>query len=229
MTIPGFFTPASTPAWTGALVNHLWQSTAVVLIAWLLTLLLRANSARVRYAIWMTASIKFLVPFALLTSLGARWARPNPAPHVGPSLYFVVEEISRPFHPAQIPDPGISVVTFPSHSIPLTSILFAAVWLCGFLAMLVMWIARWRRAAEMARRAEPVMSGREFDALRIVERHAGIEKPIPLVFSPSEVEPGVFGMTRPVLLWPLGLSEQLKDAQIEARSEERRVGKECRP
>jgi hypothetical protein len=32
-------------AWTAALVNHLWQSTVVVLIAWLLTLILRNNHA----------------------------------------------------------------------------------------------------------------------------------------------------------------------------------------
>ena len=37
MTIPGFFTLAWAPAWTGALINHLWQSTAIALIAWLLT------------------------------------------------------------------------------------------------------------------------------------------------------------------------------------------------
>ena len=33
---------------TAALVNHLWQSTVFVLIAWLLTLLLRNNQARAR-------------------------------------------------------------------------------------------------------------------------------------------------------------------------------------
>ena len=46
MTIAGFFTPAWCPAWTAALINHLWQSTAVVLVAWLLTLLLRTRDPR---------------------------------------------------------------------------------------------------------------------------------------------------------------------------------------
>lgn len=216
MTIAGFFTPAWCPAWTAALINHLWQSTAVVLVAWLLTLLLRANPARVRYAIWMIASVKFLVPFAFLSSLGAHWARPDPSPRVSPSLYLIVEEIGQPFRQARIPDPGATFVTLPSHSSQIASILFAAVWLCGFLAMLVMWIAHWRRAAGMALGAEPVTSGREFDALRLVERNVGMKKPILLVLSPSEVEPGVFGMMRPVLLWPLGLSERLDDTQIEA-------------
>jgi bla regulator protein BlaR1 len=216
MTIAGFSTLASCPAWAAALINHLWQSTAVVLVAWLLSLLLRANSARVRYAIWMTASIKFLLPFALLSSLGALWAKPNPSPQVGPSLYVIVEEIGQPFRQARIPDPGAALGALPSHSIQLTSILFAALWLCGFVVMLVVWIARWRRAAGMARNGEPMTSGREFDALRLVERSAGIKMPIHLVLSSSEVEPGVFGLMRPVLLWPLGLSERLDAAQIEA-------------
>jgi uncharacterized protein (TIGR03435 family) len=216
MTIPEFFTPPWCPPWTAALINHLWQSTAIVLVAWLLTLLLRANPARVRYAIWMTASIKFLVPFTFLSSLGAHWAIPNPSPQPGPSIYAIVEDFGQPFHKANAPGPLNAVASSPSHSIQLTSILFASVWLCGFFAMLVMWIARWRRAAEMARCAEPVTSGREVDALRLVEKNVGIKTPILLVRSPRETEPGVFGVTEPVLLWPLGLSERLNDAQIEA-------------
>jgi bla regulator protein BlaR1 len=94
--------------------------------------------------------------------------------------------------------------------------LFGAVWICGFLAMLVMWIMRWRRAARMVQRARAVAGGREFDALRLAERNAEITGPIPLLLSPSEVEPGIFGVMRPVLLWPAGLSERLDDGQIEA-------------
>src|SRR5438105_3349503 len=91
------FTPAWAPAWTAFLINHLWQSTAVVLIAWILTVLLRANPARIRYAIWMIASIKFLLPFALLTSLGALWSGPGRTSVVGASFYLMVEEINQPF------------------------------------------------------------------------------------------------------------------------------------
>jgi hypothetical protein len=39
--------------------------------AWLLSLLLRGYSARLRYAIWLTASVKFLLPFSLLIALEA--------------------------------------------------------------------------------------------------------------------------------------------------------------
>jgi hypothetical protein len=53
------------------LENHLWQSTLRVLVAWVLTLALRENRAAVRHWIWFAASVKFLVPFSLLVSVGA--------------------------------------------------------------------------------------------------------------------------------------------------------------
>ena len=57
-------------AWTAALVNHLWHSTVVVLMAWFLTLILRNNHAGARYWVWMIASVKFVIPFALLIAIG---------------------------------------------------------------------------------------------------------------------------------------------------------------
>jgi hypothetical protein len=54
-----------------ALFNHLWQSTLFCGGAWLITWLLRANGAALRHSIWLIASLKFLVPFSLLFSLGS--------------------------------------------------------------------------------------------------------------------------------------------------------------
>ena len=211
----GFFTPAGPRPGPPHLINHLWQSTAVVLVAWLLTLSLRPNPARVRYAIWMIASIKFLFPFALLTSLGAHWATLEP--HT-PSRPFALYDRRRD-QPAIPTRPRCRHECCGGHlptNLP-TSFLCCSPWFgfADFLAMLVIWIARWRRAAAMARSARAVADGREFDALRRAERNAEIRKPIPLVFSPSEVEPGIFGVMRPVLLWPIGLSERLDDARLQ--------------
>ena len=66
--------------WTAlapALGNHLWQSTLFASIAGLLTLALRKNHARVRYWLWLAASLKFLIPFSLLVGIGSHlaWSR----------------------------------------------------------------------------------------------------------------------------------------------------------
>ena len=58
-------------------IDHLWQSTLVASGLALLTLAFRRAHAQARYGIWLAASLKFLIPFAALTSLGAQleWRR----------------------------------------------------------------------------------------------------------------------------------------------------------
>ena len=55
----------------GELTNHLWQSTLFAVAAGLLTVAFRKNRAQVRYWLWFSASLKFLIPFSLLMSLGS--------------------------------------------------------------------------------------------------------------------------------------------------------------
>jgi hypothetical protein len=58
----------------GLIIDHLWQSTLVLVLCAAGAFLLRRQAARWRYWIWFAASMKFLVPFAALTALGAQLA-----------------------------------------------------------------------------------------------------------------------------------------------------------
>jgi len=203
-----------TSGWTVALLNHLWQSTAVALLAWLLTLALRNNSARVRYAIWLVASIKFMLPFQFLAYVGTRLA--SPVSSNGAQLFTIVEEFTRPVRQAPIASPQLLTSSSPIHSFSLGVALVAAIWLCGFVVLLLKWISGWKSASRMAASAEPMNPGREFNALLHTRSSAGIEQPIRLLLISSGMEPGIFGILRPVLLWPAGLSDRLDDAQVEA-------------
>lgn len=200
--------------WGSALFNHLWQSTAVAILAWLLTIALRNNSARVRYSVWLFASIKFLVPFKLLTSIGSRWAKP--AINTSPPFLVFVEEFSRPFQQTQLPAPSVSASTVSSHSSLSIWTLIAIVWLCGCIVLFARWASDWRRARALVSAAPPSAEGREFDALRRALRRANIRTQIALRLSHNEIEPGVFGILRPTLLWPAELSDRLDEAQIES-------------
>ena len=204
------------PGWTAPLFNHLWQSTVVLLIAWLLTVILRRNPARVRYAIWMLASIKFLVPFALLANLGSQWAQPFAGKSVGSALYTAVDEVGQPFQPSITPAPHAIASAHPDLVLPFVPIVLAGVWLCGFVVALALQFTRWRRVARIARYARSLDEGRELETLRRAEANAGLPRPITLGMSSRAIEPGVFGIFRPVLLWPAGISEHLDDAQIES-------------
>src|SRR5580658_3064472 len=78
------------------LANHLWQSTICAVVAWLLTRALRKNRAAVRYWLWLAASAKFLIPFALLVGAGSQlgW---RTAPAIVQTQLSIVDEIGRPF------------------------------------------------------------------------------------------------------------------------------------
>src|ERR1700692_2334104 len=111
------------------ILNHLWQSTLCVAVAWLLTLALRKNRAAVRYWIWLAASAKFLIPFSLLVSVGDHFAWRTITAGPQPQLSFVMDEISRPF---VVSAPASRLVGAAPATSELPEILLFGVWLCGF-------------------------------------------------------------------------------------------------
>jgi len=74
------------------LLNHLWQSTLFAGVAWLACrTMLRSNSPRVRFGVWLVASMKFLVPFSALVTIGHRLAvRPLLPPSRSQQVFDVV-------------------------------------------------------------------------------------------------------------------------------------------
>lgn len=190
--------------------NHLWQSTLFAVAAGLLTLALRSNHARARYWLWLAASLKFLVPFSLLTSFGSRMAWSRGFGATQGSLSFVIEQVSRPFA-QQASSQAASQNIFAS--LPA---IFTAAWICGSIAVLMVWFVRWRRVSADIRNAEPLKEGREVEVLRRLEQAGGIRRTIEIFLSRASLEPGILGIVKPVLVWPQGVSDRLEDAHLEA-------------
>jgi bla regulator protein blaR1 len=190
-----------------ALVNHLWQSTVFAAAAGLLTVVLRNNHARARYWIWLAASLKFLVPFKLLVRLGGHlsWHRSFAQAPVA----FAIGQFGQPFAPVR----HALALRIPASAVPnlssLIPILLITVWLGGCAVVLFAWWTRWRRIKSTVRAAVPLEEGRAVDALRRLGQ-------IQIVSSTSAIEPGIFGILRPVLLWPAHITERLTDAQLDA-------------
>src|SRR5437762_14032185 len=82
----------------GSLFNHLWQSTLFAIAAGLLTLGFRRNRAQVRYWLWFSASIKFLIPMAALMALGGfiHWIRPAKSAAM-PAVSITMAHVAEPF------------------------------------------------------------------------------------------------------------------------------------
>ena len=190
--------------WTGALVNHLWQSTVVTFIAWLLTLTLKNNQARTRFLIWMIASVKFLLPFSLLITAG-EWLRSALAtPVQRPAFAAVMEQITQTFPQTSFPGPsavdyfGVAP-TAPTHR-DLLPVILVATWLCGFLAIAISWARSWWQIRAAVHTGSPMtlLAG------------------VPVLSSPRSLEPGIFGIIHPVLLLPENISGRLSAAQLNA-------------
>jgi bla regulator protein BlaR1 len=199
-----------------AVGNHLWQSTLFAAVAAIMTLALRKNQARIRYRLWLAASLKFLIPFSLLISLGGHLATPRHSASGQSNFYSVAQEIGQPFTGTAGPS-VVPVARAASADLrPLFHDALIAVWLCGLVAVLGLWWWRWRRFSQAMRGAVTITRGPEVNALRRLEQIAGVRKPISLLFSQASLEPGVLGIIRPALIWPVGISARLTDAHLEA-------------
>src|SRR5690348_14464289 len=117
------------------LANHLWQSTIFVGVIWLVTLGLKRNRAAVRYWLWFAASLKFLLPFSFLVTLGSELSWRTATPVVQPQWSFIVDNAIQPFAASTAPIQAASAHA----SFTLASILIA-VWLCGVAVGLVFWL-----------------------------------------------------------------------------------------
>jgi uncharacterized protein (TIGR03435 family) len=99
---------------------------------------------------------------------------------------------------------------------PVIPLVCGVVWLAGFVAVLAVWGMRWRQVARAMRASSLLRDGREVGVLRRTESAAGLRRPIELRAAAGSMEPGVFGILRPVLAWPAGISARLDDAHLEA-------------
>jgi bla regulator protein blaR1 len=198
-----------------AIADHLWQSTLFAVAAALLTVVLRHNRARDRYGLWLAASVKFLIPFSLFAALGSALGA-GPELRAPPAALLLLSAVSHPFAgPGALGGAAGLVGLVPGN---LTRALpwLAGVWALGFIAVVSAWCARWRRLSMAIRGATPLEAGREVEVLRRMERIGGIRRPIAVLLSGASLEPGVFGILSPVLLWPRGMSAHLDDAHLEA-------------
>jgi uncharacterized protein (TIGR03435 family) len=180
------------------LLSHLLQSTLFAGAAWLFTLGLRRNRARVRYGVLFAASMKFLIPFAALVSLGALVPRHATAPPAVAGWMDTMERIGEPLTvPAAAAGTAMHAAAATS-PIPWGTIALA-VWACGFTAIVACWLDRWRRVRVLRRWASAL----------------ALEFPVPVMSAPGLLEPGVFGVFRPVLLLPEGIVERLNAAELD--------------
>jgi bla regulator protein BlaR1 len=178
------------------LTNHIWQSTVFAILVGLITLAFHRNRAQVRYWLWLSASLKFLLPFSLLMTFGHRleWASGTHSIAPAPAVRLAVVQFTQPF-PETLPQaPSTRAV----HD--WTAIAMFGLWACGFAALIVLRLRGWRRIRAAVRSSRPI------DVLGTMQVRS----------SPGLLEPGVVGLFHPILLLPTGIAERLRPPQLKA-------------
>jgi len=185
-------------------LNHVWQSTFFTAVVALLVLALGRYSANVRFWLWMSASLKFLVPFVFLAVLGSHLSW-RVAPPTTESPARTLTKLAQPFASVDVAVTQLSPLSEQpaiSSSETWAPRLFA-LWLVGFAATLgcsLLQSLRLARTSGVAQPADGVLG----------------QLPIPVLLTDSSIEPGVFGIFRPVLLLPTDIAARLSPAQLQA-------------
>jgi bla regulator protein blaR1 len=185
-----------------ALANHLWQSTVFAVVMGCLTLLLHKNSARVRCLLWLAASAKFLIPFALLTAVGSQIPWPSVLRH-GTTPVFLSISTEKAAQITQTGGHGAASLARGAHAADYGDMVLIALevlWVLGTLAVTARWFARWLIVRRALHESTP----------------SGLAFVIPVRSSCSLLEPAVVGVLHPVLLLPQGMERLLAPDEMEA-------------
>jgi beta-lactamase regulating signal transducer with metallopeptidase domain len=192
----------------GWVIDHLWQSTLFAMAIGLLTPAFRRNRARVRYALWFCASVKFLVPFSMMMWLGsiigssvldipAVLGASDPTGAVGGFGQWLVATVTATLWPSTFTVTQVAAAWF--------SLALLGIWTCGFFAIVA---TRLRLSQQLW---EVALASRRVELL-------GVKAPARLQVGLAEglLEPGVIGWLNPVLLMPADIEQHLTRPELEA-------------
>ena len=182
-------------------LDHLWQSTAFAIVIALLALVLRRNRARVRYALWLAASVKFFVPLALIIAVG-RLVSPSAIEQL--AAHPLIAEIREPLASASMSAMWPASATLDPTRREWSGLALAGAWLCGFVAIAAMRLRHWRRLQALIDTSAPM-------------ELAGVNVPgaVEVRTATGLMEPGVVGWQQPVLLMPADIDRHLTTTEIE--------------
>ncbi len=175
--------------------NHLWQCTAFFFAAALAAAAAGPARARLRYAIWFSASARLLIPLPWIAAMLSPYSPAAPIHRAFTTS--VTATVAQPFR-TFASSPFLNSVTSQPDRFPIT--LLGLLWLTGFLITTSFWMNDWLRLRRIVRDSRPR------------GRIGGVPVMEPLV----PIEPCIFGVFRPTLLLPADLAQNLSAEEFES-------------
>jgi beta-lactamase regulating signal transducer with metallopeptidase domain len=205
----------------------LWQTAILIGVVAILDLLIRKRAwPQLRYALWLLVFIKLILPPSLVSPLSLTSRIPAMTQQVvehavqTPPVFIDSQPTAPPAHatpapapagPQPVQDRSVQVAA-PAVSWPVYAM---AAWLAGVVALGIGLHIRLRQISKEHMAAEPQSVPDWFGTL-VVQTAAefGLRRAPQVVFSSKVCCPAVFGVLRPVLLFP---SDHLPATQQDAR------------
>ena len=205
--------------WWPSLGNHLWQATLFGLAALLVTAFLKTSRSQTRYLILLVALLKFAVPSMLFVA-GVGWLGFQPAAlapvdgmpqgRAGAATELALR-IASPLPSTPAPQ---AVKTGAPHAHSEVYCGLSIFWLLGFASSVAAWGKRRVAVLSEVRQAEILRDGPLSDALVEVGKQLGVRQRVRVGSSSQTVQPGVWGIWRPIVILPRGIASQLSGGEL---------------
>jgi beta-lactamase regulating signal transducer with metallopeptidase domain len=204
--------------WWPRLADHLWQTTIFGLVVLAASSLLSNESARMRHGFWLLASVKFIVPAALLVGFAQQAGFDSfHFLHADPGTSENALAVAGFTQPAAAlaSYPEVSAVANPPENHGQLYLALTVVWLAGSVMLMSVWAFRRRRFLRSLKLGQRVVAGREWEILEKARDVLGLSESVGLLISPMKIEPAVWRIRKPVVVLPESIASQLNDAELE--------------
>ncbi len=196
--------------------NHLWQSTLFLLLAMISIAALKKSPAKARYTVWLVASVKFALPLSAFVAFG-QWLDIGSflprAVAVEPQFYKstgLVEIVSTYTTGATVS----TLDSAPAHN--EIYYLLTLVWMLGCFGLFALWWKRSRLFRATLAGKNIGATNQEIELLKQAQARVRITSQVNLIISDAIAEPVVWGVWKPTVIMPRGLSKKLTAAEFES-------------
>jgi TonB family protein len=198
-----------------ALAGHLWQATIVAGLCLLSLPAFLSAGAKARYTLWALAFVRFVIPQDLVFFVaGHLGIRVGSGSSLGTPLQKVTETVVQVTQPSILVNHQPAASSAPAHS--EVYCILTVIWLAGCIILLSRWCYRHYGFAKSLRTAKNEDGNELMHILESLVGRLGICMRARLRVVWQGSDPGVYGVWRPVFVFPKEMPRQLNPAEIEA-------------
>lgn len=197
------------------LINHCWQASLFFILIIIISYKLKPLPARIRYLLWLMASLKFILPSCIFSLLGQQ-----------------IDKIFSNIHSLFIYNlshlPTYSTIHLVIEPIPIKSrntllvmhnenyCVIALVWLTVSLVFLLFWYKNTFFSPKIILGETILLNAREALIFEQVKKDLSIRQKVKIIISKNISEVAVLGTCKPVIVLPEHLVEEMTDAELES-------------